>query len=111
LLSAKLEGKPQGALGDPRELKRCKLDLAGQRTPHGTQDWQGISSYWPISKDAYGTNNCTRRPRDPNELIDGNFRNDTRCIGGIKWRSARCSCGCLPRALRTRSRGSWTRRA
>ena len=49
------DGMPVGAMSEPEELKRWKLDRISRAGAHlmGRKTYEGMSSYWPTSKDAY----------------------------------------------------------
>jgi dihydrofolate reductase len=51
----KPDGQPVGAMSEPTELKRWKLDRISRAGAHlmGRKTYEGMSSYWPTSKDAY----------------------------------------------------------
>lgn len=52
---AKPDGSPVGAMSEPAELKRWKLDRISRAGAHlmGRKTYEGMSSFWPTSKDAY----------------------------------------------------------
>ena len=52
---AKPDGSPMGATSEPAELKRWKLDrISRDGAPlMGRKTYEGMSSVWPTSKDAY----------------------------------------------------------
>jgi len=49
------DGMPAGAMSEPPELKRWKLDRISGAGAHlmGRKTYEGMSDYWPTSKDAY----------------------------------------------------------